>query len=71
MEHIFRFIEVSLIPEPAARSAAPGVSPGRGLLILRYESHPPLFVGLVWFGRSTFLLMSLNSGLVTRNVVIG
>ena len=37
---------------PAA--ALPGRSPGRGLLILRCESHPPLCVGLVWFGRSTF-----------------
>ena len=27
---------------------------GRGFLILRCESHPPLCVGLVWFGRSTF-----------------
>ena len=31
-----------LVPEQA------GVSPGRGLLILRWESHPPLCVGLVW-----------------------
>ena len=27
---------------------------GQGLLILRCESHAPLYVGLVWFGRSTF-----------------
>ena len=40
----------NIVPEPVARSATPGVSPGRGLLILRCESHPKLFVGLVWFG---------------------
>ena len=36
-----------LIPVPQ-RGALPGRSPGRGLLILRCESHPPLCVGLVW-----------------------
>ena len=42
-------------PEPAVRSAVSGVSPGRGLLILKCESHPPLCVdvGFVWFGRLT------------------
>ena len=44
----------NLIPEPAVQSAATGVSPERRLLILRCESHPPICVGLVWFGRSTF-----------------
>ena len=47
-------MEPTVIPKPAARSATLGVSPRRGLLILRCESHSPFFVGLVWFGRSTF-----------------
>ena len=37
----------NVIPEPVARSAAPGLRPERGLLILRRESHPILCVGLV------------------------
>ena len=35
-----------IIPESAVQSAAPGVSPDRGLLILRRESHPPCRFGL-------------------------
>ena len=44
-------LKVYIFPEPA----------GRGLLILRCKSHPPLCVGLVWFGRSTFWLKALKS----------
>ena len=43
---IFLFL-VSVFPEPK-RGALLGRSPGRGLPILRCESHPPLCVGLVW-----------------------
>ena len=42
---------IMLDPCPRASgspNAAPGASPGRGLLILRCESPPPLCVGLVW-----------------------
>ena len=35
-----------LFPEPQR-----GALPGPGLLILRCESHPPLCIGLVWFGQ--------------------
>ncbi len=33
-------IQLTLIPEPTARSAVPGVSPGRGLLIPHGYLHP-------------------------------
>ena len=33
---------ITLIPEPTARSAVPGVSPGRGLLISYYRSSKSL-----------------------------
>ena len=44
-----------LIPEPTARSAVPGVSPGRGLLIVHKRSSKSLFMGdgdEIFFGRS-------------------
>ena len=46
----------NIIPEAAAkrRSGRKPVSPGRGLLILRCKSNPPLCLDLVMFGRSTF-----------------
>ena len=43
---IFLFL-VSVFSDPQ-RGALLGRSPGRGLTILRCESHPPLCVGLVW-----------------------
>ena len=33
----FPYVRYYIIPEPTARSAVPGVSPGRGLLILHYR----------------------------------
>ena len=35
----------NLIPEPTARSAVPGVSPGRGLLIVHKRSSKSMFMG--------------------------
>ena len=43
---IFLFL-VSVFSDPQRRALL-GRSPGRGLPILRCESHPPLCVGLVW-----------------------
>ena len=43
------------IPEPTARSAVPGVSPGRGLLTVHKRSSKSLFMGdgdEIFFGRS-------------------
>ena len=42
-------LETHVFPDPQC-GVLPGRSPGRGLLILRCESHPPLCVGLrlVW-----------------------
>ena len=45
-EHNCRETDYStIIPEPTARSAVPGVSPGRGLLIVHKRSSKPLFMG--------------------------
>ena len=37
--HVYFFLKC-IIPEPTARSAVPGVSPGRGLLIPHGHLHP-------------------------------
>ncbi len=79
-------MHVFLIPEPTARSAVPGVSPGRGLLIpLGYlhpgkcehsevQSHPPLCNGrstLDGFRRYAHARVQAESGLVSIKLVIG
>ena len=46
----FRFSSDTFITKPQ-RETLPELLPGRGLLILRCQSHPPFYVGLVWFGR--------------------
>ena len=54
MDHYDRWTRSSDQPCLWLTRSSPCVSPGRGLLILKCESHLPLCVGLVWFGRSTF-----------------
>ncbi len=77
--HVFLVLIMNILPEPTARSAVPGVSPGRGLLIpLGYlhpgkcehsevQSHPPF---PPCHGRSTvFVVMRMReSSLITKNM---
>ena len=59
----YSFIGICIVsyPQAAARSAARAKPGGRVILILRCESHPPLCVGLVWFGP----VNSINTGTIT------
>ena len=53
--HAINSCNLTFIPEPTARSAIPGVSPGRGLLIVHKRSSKSLFMGdgdEIFFGRS-------------------